>query len=136
MGSLREISWNFARAILALISQRQDSACQIVADRSVHPNRIYAGGCLRIALRMGTFDAVYSAHMIYHIDDIKAQEMALSDLMRVVRPGGIVVLITANPRPLLFPIRFLKRVVPQVGSRRSCKNPLTGAFARSTKRHR
>ena len=58
-----------------------------------------------------TFDAVYSAHMIYHIDNIKAQEAALTELIRVVRPKGIVVLITANPRPFLFPIRFLKRLL-------------------------
>jgi ubiquinone/menaquinone biosynthesis C-methylase UbiE len=58
-----------------------------------------------------TFDAAYSAHMIYHIDNIQAQEAALSELIRVVRPKGIVVLITANPRPFLFPIRFFKRLL-------------------------
>jgi ubiquinone/menaquinone biosynthesis C-methylase UbiE len=66
----------------------------------------------------GTFDAVYSAHMIYHIDDMRAQEIALSELMRVVRPSGIVAIITANPRPLLFPVRFVKRAAmdaPVVG---------------------
>ena len=32
------------------------------------------------------------------------------ELMKVVRPGGVLVLVTANPRPLLFPVRFGKRI--------------------------
>src|SRR5947209_10535528 len=36
------------------------------------------------------FDAVYCAHMIYHVDDLRAQESALSELMRVIRPGGVL----------------------------------------------
>lgn len=56
------------------------------------------------------FDAVYSAHMLYHIPDSAGQKSALHEMMRVLKPGGVLVLITANPRPLLFPIRFLKRL--------------------------
>ena len=54
------------------------------------------------------FDTVYSAHMLYHIPDFAAQRTALQEMLRVVRPGGVLVLITANPRPLLFPVRLLK----------------------------
>ena len=57
------------------------------------------------------FDAVYSAHMIYHIDDKAAQAEALAELMRVIRPGGVLVLVTANPYPLLFPVRLLRRLL-------------------------
>lgn len=59
----------------------------------------------------GTFDAVYCAHMVYHIEDPAAQEVALSELVRVVRPGGVVVVVAANPRPLLFPIRLARRLI-------------------------
>ncbi len=59
----------------------------------------------------GTFDAAYSAHMIYHIDDPAAQELALAEMLRVVRPGGVVIIITGNPRPLAFPGRMLRRLV-------------------------
>ena len=65
------------------------------------------------------FDAVYSAHMLYHIPDAAAQRSALHEMLRVVKPTGVLVLITANPRPLLFPVRLLKRLVadtPVVGS--------------------
>jgi ubiquinone/menaquinone biosynthesis C-methylase UbiE len=58
-----------------------------------------------------TFDAVYCAHMIYHIEDPAAQEAAIAELVRVVRPGGVIVLVTANPRPLAFPMRLARRLV-------------------------
>lgn len=58
-----------------------------------------------------SFDAVYSAHMIYHIDNAKAQAASLSEMLRVLRPGGILVLSTANPRPFLFPFRMTMRIV-------------------------
>lgn len=67
----------------------------------------------------GAFDAVYSAHMIYHIDDAVAQDAAIAELIRVVRPGGVVVLIAANPYPLVFPVRLARRLAsntPVVGS--------------------
>lgn len=57
------------------------------------------------------FDTVYSAHMIYHIDDPAAQTAAMREMQRVLRPGGTLVLVTANPRPLLFPARLAMRVV-------------------------
>jgi ubiquinone/menaquinone biosynthesis C-methylase UbiE len=66
----------------------------------------------------GAFDAVYCAHMIYHIDDPAAQEEAIAELVRVVRPGGVVVIVAANPRPLAFPLRLARRLAadtPYVG---------------------
>ncbi|HUW84359.1 MAG TPA: class I SAM-dependent methyltransferase [Phycisphaerae bacterium] len=57
------------------------------------------------------FDAVYSAHTIYHIDNPEAQKAALDAMLRVTRPGGVVVLIAANPRPLLFPVRLTRRLL-------------------------
>lgn len=65
------------------------------------------------------FDAVYSAHMLYHIENPLAQKAALNEMFRVIKPGGVVVLIVANPRPLLFPIRLVIRLVadtPVIGS--------------------
>lgn len=59
----------------------------------------------------GDFDAAYSAHAIYHIDNPDGQAAALAEIMRVVRPGGRAVLVLANPFPLLFPLRLLRRVL-------------------------
>jgi SAM-dependent methyltransferase len=58
-----------------------------------------------------TFDVVYSAHAIYHIDAAEGQAAALQEAMRIVRPGGRAVFILANPFPLLFPYRLIRRVL-------------------------
>ena len=70
----------------------------------------------------GSFDAVYSAHMLYHIPDPEAQRMALREMMRVIKPSGVLVLLTANPRPLLFPIRALKRLIADVPALKKLAN--------------
>ena len=57
-----------------------------------------------------SFDAAYSAHVIYHILDPEAQRAAFCEIARVVRPSGVAVLILANPLPLLFPIRLARRL--------------------------
>lgn len=59
----------------------------------------------------GQFDAVISSHVIYHIADPDAQARAISEMVRVLRPGGTFALVTANPRPLAFPGRLISRVV-------------------------
>jgi SAM-dependent methyltransferase len=59
----------------------------------------------------GEFDALFSAHMIYHIDGKGAQERALAEMVRVVRPGGVLVIVITNPFPLLFPTRLATRLL-------------------------
>src|SRR5204862_7110682 len=59
----------------------------------------------------GAFDAVYSAHVIYHIDKADGQRTALREAMRVVKPGGRAVVVLANPVPLRVPYRLLRRVL-------------------------
>jgi len=58
-----------------------------------------------------SFDAVYCAHMLYHIDNPAAQETAVKEMLRVLRRNGKLVIVTANPRPLLFPVRFATRLL-------------------------
>jgi len=69
----------------------------------------------RLPFEDGSFDAVYSAHAIYHIADAEAQRAAFRELARVVRPTGVAVFILANPLPLLFPVRLVKRMVAASG---------------------
>jgi SAM-dependent methyltransferase len=59
----------------------------------------------------GSFDAVYSGHVVYHIHDPVAQAAAIAEMVRVVRPGGVVAIVAANPRPLLFPVRLTMRMI-------------------------
>jgi SAM-dependent methyltransferase len=58
-------------------------------------------------LATATFDAVYAAHVIYHID-AKDQERATREMIRVTKPGGRIVIIYDNPRS---PIRFAASVL-------------------------
>jgi SAM-dependent methyltransferase len=57
------------------------------------------------------FDVVYSAHAIYHIDTVDGQAAAFREAMRVLRPGGRAIFVLANPFPLLFPYRLIRRVL-------------------------
>jgi len=73
----------------------------------------------RLSFEDERFDAAYSAHVLYHIDDPEAQAEAFRQIMRVIRSGGVAVFILANPRPLSSPIRLLRRLVadtPVLGS--------------------
>jgi len=58
-------------------------------------------------LPTSTFDAVFAAHIVYHID-ANDQERAVRELIRVTKPGGRIVIIYNNPRS---PIRFAAGVV-------------------------
>ncbi len=61
-----------------------------------------------------SFDAAYSAHAIYHIDNAAAQATAFSEIMRVVRKGGSAVFVLANPFPLMFPARLARRMLASI----------------------
>jgi SAM-dependent methyltransferase len=84
------------------------------------PFRTVEADMTRLPFGDGEFEAAYSAHVLYHIDNSGGQAAALGEMMRVVRPGGRVVLILANPFPLLFPLRFIRRVL--------AATPLLGAL--------
>jgi len=58
-----------------------------------------------------SFDAVYSAHVLYHIPSKVSQAAAIAEMIRVARPGGVIVLVLANPHPLTSPLRLMKRVI-------------------------
>ena len=67
----------------------------------------------RLPFGDGTFDAVFSAHVLYHIPDPASQLKAMSELVRVCRPGGRAAFVLANPRPLLWPMRLASRVAAE-----------------------
>jgi SAM-dependent methyltransferase len=54
-----------------------------------------------------TYDAVFAAHVIYHIE-AEQQENAVRELIRVTKPGGRIVILYNNPHS---PIRFLAGAV-------------------------
>jgi ubiquinone/menaquinone biosynthesis C-methylase UbiE len=76
----------------------------------------------RLQFADAEFDAVYSSHVLYHIDSEASQAAALKEMARVLRPGGVAVLHLSNPRPLLFPIRTGMRLVADTPVLRSLVN--------------
>lgn len=102
---------DFSQTGLDLAKTKLDSA-------TIPYNLILADVC-SLPFDDSSFDAVYCAHLIYHITDRAAQETALAELLRVTKDGGIVVVISANPYPLMFPITAIKRIVaalPLIGT--------------------
>lgn len=94
-----------------------DAARRALSGQSV-PFELMNCDMCRLPFPDSKFDAVYSAHAIYHIPDPASQAAAYREALRVTRPGGVALFIMANPYPLLFPIRLVKRIVadmPGVG---------------------
>lgn len=86
-------------------------------------------------------DPVYSADMIYHIHDMSSQTVVMSKMIRMLRTGGRLILVTANPRPVLFPVRLITRVVadmlvfPKLARQIKGKSPMLNKPAKLS-RHR
>jgi ubiquinone/menaquinone biosynthesis C-methylase UbiE len=78
------------------------------------PFELAAADMCSLPFEDASFDAVYSSHALYHIAHPRGQAAALREMARVTRPGGVVVLIVANPRPLLFAGNLLRRVIADV----------------------
>ncbi len=85
-------------------------AAQSLTDHDLDAALVQGDIC-SLPLVDAAFDAVYSAHVLYHVADEPSQRAAFEEVVRVLRPGGVAVLIVANPRPLLFPGRIAKRLV-------------------------
>lgn len=78
------------------------------------PTRFQQADICALPFDDGAYDAVYSAHVIYHIEDAAAQKRALAEMVRVTRDGGALVIIAANPHPVLFPMRAAMRLVTKL----------------------
>ncbi|MGH9100738.1 MAG: class I SAM-dependent methyltransferase, partial [Acidimicrobiales bacterium] len=74
----------------------------------------------------GRFDVAYSAHMIYHLPTAEDQRRVLVEMARVVRPGGVLAVVSANPYPWLFLLRCLRRAIADM--------PLVGTLANLVRR--
>jgi len=60
---------------------------------------------LELPFRDDFFDAAVSLHTIYHID-MHQQEMAVRELLRVTRRGGLLIIVYANPHSLFQVLRL------------------------------
>src|SRR5262249_14820403 len=68
----------------------------------------YQADALALPFADNQFDLVYAAGVLEHLDDL---EKALTELVRVCRPGGRIVIGTANRSPLVRQVMRLVRSV-------------------------
>jgi SAM-dependent methyltransferase len=87
-------------------------ALDITQQKLPNAERVLGSVC-DAPLPTATFDAVFAAHIVYHID-ANDQERAVRELIRVTRPGGRIVIIYNNPRS---PIRFATGAVHRLRKR-------------------
>jgi SAM-dependent methyltransferase len=95
-----------------------DVAAELMQRRQIEASFVEAD-VRSLPLPDAAFDAGFSAHMIYHLPERDDQLSALKEMARVVRPGGVLAVVAANPYPWLFPGRILRRMVanaPGVGA--------------------
>jgi len=86
-------------------------AIDVARKKLENKGEFIVGSILNIPKSEAYFDAVYCAHVIYHIDkDLQAK--AVRELIRVAKPGGRVVVIYANQDSLPARIAGLKAKVP------------------------
>jgi ubiquinone/menaquinone biosynthesis C-methylase UbiE len=95
-GAHTQIARHFSSICCLDISQKAlDISKQILGDREEY----VLASILDIPKSSNFFDAVFCAHVIYHIDK-QLQSKAIRELVRVIRPGGRAVIIYWNPRSL------------------------------------
>jgi SAM-dependent methyltransferase len=98
-----DLSRRFASTVCIDISQLAlDITRQKIPDA-----KTLLGSICDAPLESNTFDAIFSAHVIYHID-AKQQEQAVREMIRLTKPGGRVVVLYSNPQS---PIRIAAGIV-------------------------
>lgn len=103
-----------------------------IAKRRLGSNARYVlGSILDIPPSVRLVDAVFCAHVLYHID-INNQQRAIEELIRVTKPGGRVVVLYKNSKSIIRKIIRVKdglrrRLVP--GATSSQPDPLTAGDA-------
>jgi SAM-dependent methyltransferase len=96
-------------------------ALDITQEKLPGAERVLGSIC-EAPLSTGTYDAVFAAHVVYHIDS-SSQERAVREMIRVTKPGGRIVIIYNNPRS---PIRFAAGVVRRLRKRFAPRQALEG----------
>jgi 2-polyprenyl-3-methyl-5-hydroxy-6-metoxy-1,4-benzoquinol methylase len=73
-------------------------ACRNVGRRDL----ISVGSALDIPAADSTYDFAYTINVVHHLPSVNHQRSAFAELMRVLKPGGLLFLHEINTRNLLF----------------------------------
>jgi len=96
---------HFDKVVCADISENSIEICKKkLGDKGEY----HLTSLLDLPLDDGAVDAALCTHVIYHIDQ-NHQRQAISELIRVTKPGGRIVIVYCNPNaPLMLMQRFLQ----------------------------
>jgi len=108
-----EIAQRFASSCCLDISKHSLLICSQKLGRK---SNYILGSALNIPVANDVFDAVYCAHMIYHIEK-DLQSKAIRELLRVMRPADRAVIIYRNPHALPERIVRIKPRLFRLGHR-------------------
>jgi predicted SAM-dependent methyltransferase len=86
--SVRAARWPLVIPVLARLGLVDQQSAGLAA-RAIRENIRYANAASRIPYATGSVAAVYSSHMIEHLDRNEARTF-LTEVKRVLRPGGVV----------------------------------------------
>ncbi|HEX7123871.1 MAG TPA: lysylphosphatidylglycerol synthase domain-containing protein [Gemmatimonadaceae bacterium] len=78
-----------------------DPAVQLLAQGAGHAT-LAAADALALPFADGTFDFVYVIGVLHHLAGRQGQDAAYREVLRVLRPGGLLLIHETNPRNPLF----------------------------------
>lgn len=98
---------HFSKTVCVDISERSIEICRnALGDKGEY----HQASLLSLPLEDACVDAVLCTHVIYHIDKIH-QQQAISELLRVTKPGGRIIIIYGNPyAPFMMIQLMLKKI--------------------------
>lgn len=74
-----------------------------IARKKLGPNAaVGTGSALEIPAPADTFDFVYTINVLHHLSSIAEQQRAFVELLRVLKPGGVLFVHEINTRNMLF----------------------------------
>lgn len=64
--------------------------------------RVLAGDARKLPFADASFDFVYAVGVLHHLKDAREQALAYGEVLRVLKPGGLLLVHETNPRNPLF----------------------------------
>jgi ubiquinone/menaquinone biosynthesis C-methylase UbiE/uncharacterized membrane protein YbhN (UPF0104 family) len=79
-----------------------DAAVDLLQLARRRESMLSAGSALALPFRDASFNFVYTIGVLHHLPGEAAQEVAIQEVARVLKPGGIFIVQETNPHNLLF----------------------------------
>jgi SAM-dependent methyltransferase/uncharacterized membrane protein YbhN (UPF0104 family) len=74
----------------------------VAANNVGSPDLIRIGSALDIPAPDGSYDFVYTINVLHHLASVSDQRAAFAELLRILKPGGLIFVHEINTRNLLF----------------------------------